>query len=99
MSICTVPCPNLLGPSISESAFAQAVGPVQATRLKVSVRVVWVGAEGLVAGMGLGEIEAALGVLEPHPTTRSKAAKAILIRGTAWPRCRRPRNKLHKKEF
>ena len=78
-SIRTVPCPNLLGPSISGFAFAHAVGAVQATSLNVSVRAVWLGAEGLVAAIGLGEVEIAVGVLEPHPTTRSETATTILI--------------------
>jgi hypothetical protein len=83
MSICTVPCPNLLGPSIRGSVFAHAVGPVQATSLKVSVRGICVGAEGLVAEVGLGEIEVAVGVLEPHPIARSETATTILIRSIA----------------
>jgi hypothetical protein len=75
----------LLGPSIRGFAFAHAVGPVQATSLKVSVRAVCVGAEGLDAEVGLGEIEVALGVLEPHPTTTSETAKTNLIRSIASP--------------
>ena len=42
ISIRTVPCPNLLGPSFSGLAFAHAVGPVQAMSLNVSVRGFWV---------------------------------------------------------
>jgi hypothetical protein len=53
--------------------------------LNVSVRWVWVGAEGLAVEMGLGEIEVAVGVLEPHPTTRSETAKTNLIRSIASP--------------